>query len=145
MALCLFSFSFKPRLSFLCGSRYQRVRSSLCLDCGAELLSLASSRVIKGPPYWLLLFSTEARNSYISRCPEFTTSLESLVLRRCGVALSCVLSLAWGFPGGWEGKPSACSAGNLGLIPGSGRSAGEGNGDPLRYSCLENPMDGEAW
>ena len=39
------------------------------------------------------------------------------------------------------GKPSACSAGDLGSIPGSGRSPGEGNGNPLQYSCLENPMD----
>ena len=40
---------------------------------------------------------------------------------------------------------SACSAGDLGSIPGSGRSLGEGNGNPLQYSCLENPMDGGAW
>ena len=44
-----------------------------------------------------------------------------------------------------EGKVSACNAGDLGSIPGSGRSPGEGNGNPLQYSCLENPMDGEAW
>ena len=50
-----------------------------------------------------------------------------------------------GFPGGSEGKASARNAGDLGLIPGSGRSPGEGKGTPLRYSCLENPMDGEAW
>ena len=49
------------------------------------------------------------------------------------------------FPGGSEGKASAYSAGDLGSIPGSGRSPGEGNGNPLQYSCLENPMDGEAW
>ena len=42
------------------------------------------------------------------------------------------------------GKESACNAGDLGLIPGSGRFPGEGNGNPLQYSCLENPMD-EAW
>ena len=40
---------------------------------------------------------------------------------------------------------SACNAGDLGLIPGLGRFPGEGNGNPLQYSCLENPMDGEAW
>ena len=40
---------------------------------------------------------------------------------------------------------SACNAGDLGLIPGSGRSPGEGNGNPLQYSCPENPMDGRAW
>ena len=50
-----------------------------------------------------------------------------------------------GFPGGSEVKASACNAGDLGLIPGSGRSSGEGNGKPLQYSCLENPMDRGAW
>ena len=49
-----------------------------------------------------------------------------------------------GFPGGSDGKESACIAGDLGSIPGSGRSPGEGNGTPLQYSCLENPMDGGA-
>ena len=47
--------------------------------------------------------------------------------------------------GGLEGKASACNAGDLGSIPESGRSPGEGNGTPLQYSCLENPMDGGAW
>ena len=46
-----------------------------------------------------------------------------------------------GFPGGSEVKASASNAGDLGSIPGSGRSPGEGNGNPLQYSCLENPMD----
>ena len=42
-------------------------------------------------------------------------------------------------------KESACNAGDTGSIPGSGRSPGGGNGNPLQYSCLENPMDREAW
>ena len=50
-----------------------------------------------------------------------------------------------GFPGGSEVKASACNVGDLGSIPGSGRSPGEGNGNPLQYSCLENPMEGGAW
>ena len=50
-----------------------------------------------------------------------------------------------GFPGGSEVKVSARNAGDMGLIPGSGRSPGEGNGNPLQCSCLENPMDGGAW
>ena len=50
-----------------------------------------------------------------------------------------------GFPGGSDGKSSASNAGDLGLIPGLGRSPGEGNGNPLQYFCLENSMDGEAW
>ena len=47
-----------------------------------------------------------------------------------------------GFPSGSDGKASACNAGDPGLIPGSGRSPGERNGNPLQPSCLENPMDG---
>ena len=50
-----------------------------------------------------------------------------------------------GFPGGSDGKESACRAGDLGLIPGSGRFLGGGNGNPLQYSCLKNPMDRIAW
>ena len=48
-------------------------------------------------------------------------------------------------PGSSDGKASACNAGDLGSIPESRRSPGEGNGTPLQYSCLENPMDGGAW
>ena len=58
---------------------------------------------------------------------------------------SCSLSSRWGFPDGSEVKASACNAGDLGLIPGLGRTPGEGNGNPLQYSCLENPVDGGAW
>ena len=50
-----------------------------------------------------------------------------------------------GFPGDSEGKASAHNAGDPGSIPGSGRSPGEGNGNSLQYSCLENSMDGGAW
>ena len=45
------------------------------------------------------------------------------------------------FPDGSDGKASVCNAGDLGSVPGLGRSPGEGNGNPLQYSCLENPMD----
>ena len=48
-------------------------------------------------------------------------------------------------PYGGSGKESACNVGDLGSIPGSGRSPGEGNGNPLQYSCQENPMDSGAW
>ena len=53
-----------------------------------------------------------------------------------------------GFPGGASGKGPACNAGDIrdkGSIPGSGRSPGEGNGNPLQYSCLKNPMARGAW
>ena len=60
------------------------------------------------------------------------------------------VKLIWeGFPGGSDSKTSACNSGDPGLILGSGRhpssSPGEGNGNPLQYSCLENPMDRGAW
>ena len=53
--------------------------------------------------------------------------------------------LTKGFPGGSDSKGSTCNAGDPGSIPGLGRSPGEGNGNPLQYSCLENSMDGGAW
>ena len=49
------------------------------------------------------------------------------------------------FPGGSDVKASVYNAGDLGSDPGLGRSPGEGNGNPLQYYCLENPMDGGAW
>ena len=49
------------------------------------------------------------------------------------------------FPGGTDSKASAYNEGDQGSIPGSGRSPGEGHGNPLQYSCLENPMDGGDW
>ena len=49
------------------------------------------------------------------------------------------------FPGGSDGKASVYNAGDLGLIPGSERSPGEGNGNPLQYPCLEDSTDGGAW
>ena len=51
----------------------------------------------------------------------------------------------WGFILGSDGKASAYNAGDPGSIPGLGRSPGEGNGYPLQYSCLDNPMDGRSW
>ena len=59
--------------------------------------------------------------------------------------ITLLLKYIWGFPGGSDGKESACNVGDPGSIPGSGRSPGEGNGSPLQYSCPENPSDREAW
>ena len=58
--------------------------------------------------------------------------------------LTCVC-VCMDFPGGSDGKASVYDAGDLGSIPGLGRSLGEGNGNPLQYYCLENPMDRGAW
>ena len=57
----------------------------------------------------------------------------------------CLLPYYLGFPCSSVGNESACNAGDQGLIPGSGRSSGEGNGNPLQYAWLENPMDRGAW
>ena len=73
----------------------------------------------------------------------YLSSLRGLVLswaRRVWL-----LSPALGFPGGSDGKEYTYNAEDLGLISGSGRSPGEGNGNLLQYSCLENPMDRRAW
>ena len=81
---------------------------------------------------WLCAFSR------LAEPPESALDLARLKLCKW---LMCIL----GFPGGSEGKESAYNAGDLGSIPGSGRSPGEGNGNPLQYTCLKNPVDGEAW
>ena len=94
---------------------------TLCLS-----LPLSLPRQVPQTP--VILFST-----------SFPTSSTPLVME--------VSSTSWnkGFPCSSVGKESAYSAGDLGLIPGSGRSPGEGNGNPLQYPCLENPMDRGAW
>ena len=64
--------------------------------------------------------------------------------RLTGLSSSSSIFIYVGFPGVSQVKASACNVGDLGSIPGSGRSPGEGNGNPLQYSCLENPMDRRA-
>ena len=69
-------------------------------------------------------------------------SFKSSVMLRASLVISIYLI---GFPGGSDGKESACSAGDPGSIPRLERSPGEGNGNPLQYSCLQNSMDRGAW
>ena len=59
--------------------------------------------------------------------------------------LKLIMAIMLGFPGGLDGKESACNVGDPGSIPVLGRSLGDGNGNSLQYSCLENSMDREAW
>jgi len=63
-----------------------------------------------------------------------------MTLRALTYSVNRNISVLLGFPGGSEGKASAYNVGDLGSIPGSGRSLGEGNSNPLQYSCLENSM-----
>ena len=61
------------------------------------------------------------------------------------ISLKTTTILLLSIPGGSDANQSACNAGDLGSVPESGRCPGEGNGNPLQYSCLENPMDRGAW
>ena len=81
------------------------------------------------------------RHLFLGR--EVMTNLDSIFKSR-DITLLTKVRLA-SLPGGSEVKASAYDEGDLGLIPGLGRSPGEGNGNQLQYSCLENPMDGGAW
>ena len=86
----------------------------------------------------------EKKNSIVSW--EYKMLLRGGVIWLESCVCVCVdVLMPTGFPGGSEVKASACNAGDIGLIPGLGRSPGEGNGNPLQYSCLENLMDGGAW
>ena len=68
------------------------------------------------------------------RRPQFDSWVGKIPWRRDSLPTAVLL----GFPGGWDGKESACNTGDLGSIPGLGRSPGGGHGNPLQYSCLEN-------
>ena len=75
---------------------------------------------------------------------DLTEGLNNINLKLALAKSICKQLNNYSFPGGSDGKASACNAGDPGSIPGSGRSPGEGNGNPLQHSCLENRMDGEA-
>ena len=73
--------------------------------------------------------------------PLICTAWPALFCVNLTVLLRFLFQSTLGFPGGSDGKESACNTGDPGLIPGLGRSLGGGHGSPLQYSCLENPMD----
>ena len=84
--------------------------------------------------------------SGLGRMTCFPPAFSSLCITQCTFAILFLFTTGfWGFPGVSEGNESACSAGHLDLIPGLGKSPGGGQGNPLQYSCLENPMDRGAW
>ena len=91
--------------------------------------------LILAPELWLRQSNQKAE----------TVRLDSKQKRPKYVLSNNIANQLLGFPGISDGKESACNAGDLGLIPAWGRSPGEGNGNPLQYSCLENPMDRGAW
>ena len=121
-----------------------------------KVFSNKSALCTRWPKYWSFGFSISPYSEYSGlisfRIDWFTGSL----LEVQGLSRVFSSTIIWkhqlfgtqpslGFPGGSDGKESACSVGDLSSIPGSGRAPGEGNGNPLQYSCLENPMDGGTW
>ena len=75
-----------------------------------------------------------------TRLSDFTFTHKQFKKTKLSVTKLLVITYWW-----FSGKESSCNAGDLGSIPGWGRSRGEGNGNPLQYSCLENAMDRGAW
>ena len=91
--------------------------------------------------YCLIVLANLEDEFKIASCPENT--LPALpMLSQQGLPS---ISKSFGFPGSSVNKESACNVGDPGSIPGSGRSSGDGNGNRLQYSCLENPMDRGVW
>ena len=93
------------------------------------------------------LLSIKSQHAFNLKCQQFKIS-ESQE-RNPWAYIPCMFDLRqnwiWGFPGGSDSEESGWNARDLGLMPGSGRSPGEGNGYPLQYSRLENPMDRGTW
>ena len=99
-------------------------------------------------PFIYLLYSLDRlQGCFLIRATMSTAAIKLLYmsLRLLCRHFSCFIYIHMGFPNGSDGKASAHSAGDPGLIPELGRSPGEGNGNPLQYSCLENSMDRGAW
>ena len=135
---------------------WSRLRSS-CPGLPALLATgaapVSSQRAFPSPcsalPPGLPLPPSKALPPPLSPCPRPAKVLPSLLLPILSLPTRVSFSGIYlrvqytsGFPGGSDGKASACNAGDLGSIPGSGRSPRERNGNPLQDSCLENPMDG---
>ena len=78
-------------------------------------------------------------------CPISVSQWAIVPQPRTKGTIFSMIKVCYSFPGDLDGKASACSVGDPGSIPGSGRSPGDGNGNPLQYPCLENSMDGGAW
>ena len=125
-------FYFRPLLTFL----------FFCLDD----LSIDVKEVLKSPTIIISLsispFVADHNFFIYLEAPLLSAYMSVSLLVLIPLSLfKALLSFLWGFPGGTDGKESACNSGDTGLIPGLGRSPGEGNGNPLQYSCLGNSME----
>ena len=90
-------------------------------------------------------FMVHLSQPYMITGKTIALTRQTFVGQVMSLLFNCCLDWSLGFPYSSVGKESACNAGDLGSIPGCGRSPGEGNDNPLQYSCLENPMDRGAW
>ena len=102
-----------------------------------------------GNPLQYCIFCNQ-KCQYLSEMPNWFLQRPVYVRLQCRRPRfnSWVRKIHWRkerLPSGSDGKASVCNAGDPGSMPGLGRSPGEGNGSPLQYSCLENPMDRGAW
>ena len=137
---------------------FSSLRRLLKVPCTARRLNQSVLKEIN-PEYSLEGLTLKLKVQYFAPLMQIDDSSEkSLMLgkikgrRDCqrmrwldSITVAINMNLGKCFPDGSDDKASVCNAGDPGLIPGLGRSPGEGNGSPLQYSCLENPMDGGAW
>ena len=105
---------------------------------GSKVVPRRSEQIIKAFPG----LSLQTKNPRLLRKMSSHDTTQSWMLQ---IPFKGTQRINQGFPGGSDSKESACNAEDPGLIPGSGRSPGEENGNPLQYSWLENPMDRRAW
>ena len=144
------SSSFQPRATLqISGEHFQSICMLVLLSRGAEICSGVQTSVVWTDltvwlqPPWSLSALTCLLSCHHVLCKPLSSEGFASALAFCSdYTMVC---LSGGFPHSSDGKESACSAGDPGLIHGLGRSPGEGNGKPLQYSCLENPTDGGAW
>ena len=95
--------------------------------------------------WWAAVYGVAQSRTQLKWLSSSSSVYMSVSVCQSVPAFFCYLVSIHYFPGGSEGKKSACSTGDLGSIPGSGRSPGEGNGNPLQHTCLENSMDRGSW
>ena len=103
---------------------------------------VSSARGLQPPTHSLSLAKHQTRTAFPFSKNALSFQRKNKILN---VSRVCINGQSLDFPGGSDNKASACNAGDRDSIPGSGRSPGEGNGKPLQYSCLENPMDEGVW
>ena len=123
---------------------------------------ICKERVLFSLPIWILFFfffcslisvaktsklklNNNGKSGHLCLVPTFRGKAFNFSPLRIIIAVSLWVCHIWDFPGGSDGKASVYNAGVPGSIPGLGRSAGEGNGNPLQYYCLENTVDRGAW